>query len=117
MCVPSIKCIRRKQVATELLKLAERYLDKTTQKLRMIFHDDLVFVAAEGLCTGRFWVLAKKLGVMLSPSARPSKSVNSLIGIQSRRCPNISVELLSSRVQIKHKRSTAKITKMTDSLR
>ena len=117
MCKPSTKCIRRKQVATELLKLAERYLDKTTQKIRLIFHDDLVFAAAEGLCTVRFWVLAKKLGVMLSPSARPSDSVNSLIGVQSSRCPNISVELLSSRIQIKHKLSTAEITKMTKEVR
>ena len=84
-------------------------LDPTTIKLRALCGDELTFIAQHGHFqaqvaseSGSFcYSLLRAMAHMANAETQAIEGINSQLKIVSKRCPNISLELLSSRLLIK----------------
>ena len=96
-------------IASELLSVDVSLLDPTSRKLRSLCHDELTFASKHGRFqesvaseSGSFcYCLIRSMGFLGHAETQAIEGINSQIKMTSKRCPNISMELLSSRLVIK----------------
>ena len=105
---PKKYCPRRKAVASELLRLGTSQLDASTLKIRTMCERELIHMRDHGVfpdvpCVSGSFLFAflKGLAKMLPADTQAIEGINSVIKLVGRRCPNISLELLSSRLVIR----------------
>ena len=99
---PQIKCVQRQAVARELLAAPGCELDVSTRKIRSFYGEDLRVAATSGYCGLRLWVSLKAAARVAKADVRENERINKMITLLSDRCPNSSLELMSSRVCLKH---------------
>ena len=103
---PRTFCKQRQDTAAELLdaiQLGYRgTLDQTTRKFTDFFAPELRQAAADGTCAPKLWAAMVALRRLWRSDTRENERINKMIGIQGDRSPNISLELLSSRIALKH---------------
>ena len=94
---------KRKDVAGELLGLQAEQLEPSTRKLRMLCDKELRHMAEQGTFSdvtsesGSFlYAFLKSLARMQPVDTQAIEGINSVIKLVGRRCPNISLELLSA---------------------
>ena len=99
---------KRKDVARELLGLQSEQLDPSTRKIRILCDRELRHMAKHGTFSdvtsesGSFlYAFLKSLARMQPVDTQAIEGINSVIKLVGRRCPNISLELLSARLAIK----------------
>ncbi|CAE7248261.1 unnamed protein product [Symbiodinium sp. CCMP2456] len=99
---------KRKDVARELLGSQAEQLDPSTRKLRILCDRELRHMAENGTFSdvtsesGSFlYAFLKSLARMQPVDTQAIEGINSVIKLVGRRCPNISLELLSARLAIK----------------
>ena len=105
---PKQFCAKRKRVAAELLGMDIKKLDTSTQKIRLLCEQGLICVRDSGMfpdvpsTSGSFlYGLLKGLARMMPADTQAVEGINSVVKLVGRRCPNISLELLASRLIIK----------------
>ena len=105
---PRQACAKRQNIAREVLALRGSQLDSSTLKLRSMCDAELRYIAQHGVfqdvpCVSGSFLFAwlKGLSQMLPADTQAIESINSVIKLVGRRCPNISLELLSSRLTIR----------------
>ncbi|CAE7270658.1 unnamed protein product [Symbiodinium sp. CCMP2592] len=105
---PKRFCKRRQQVAEELIGLDAHQLDSATRKIRELCCRELQHLRITGVFpdvsspSGSFlYAFLKGLARMLPADTQAIEGINSLIKLMGRRAPNISLELMSSRLAIR----------------
>ena len=105
---PKRYCDKRKAVAAEVLQLDSCQLDASTQKIRRLCERELHHLKDNGVFpdvasqSGSFlYALLKGLAKMVPADTQAIEGINSVIKLVGRRCPNISLELLSSRLTVR----------------
>ena len=105
---PKRYCKRRQQVAQELLELDAHQLDAATRKIRELCCRELQHLRITGVFpdvsspSGSFlYAFLKGLARMLPADTQAIEGINSLIKLMGRRAPNMSLELMSSRLAIR----------------
>lgn len=76
-------------------------LEVNTRKLLKRFQDDFQEAAKTGLCGEKLFATLRAAASLLRGDVQEIESLNSLVKLQCRRCPNLSLELLSARICIK----------------
>ena len=105
---PKKYCAKRMGVARELLQLPASQLDASTLKIRTMCERELIHIRDHGVfpdvpcVSGSFlYAFLKGLAKMLPADTQAIEGINSVIKLVGKRCPNISLELLSSRLVIR----------------
>ena len=95
-------------VANEILEIDSSLLDPTTCKLRSMCKDELTHLKDTGCFqavpseSGSFcYTLIKAVSRLCFAETQAIEGLNSQIKLVSKRCPNISLELLASRLLVK----------------
>ena len=82
--------------------MSEPELDMTTSKIRDLFKDSFVSVAATGILNGTIENVLRLLAAMLKSDVHDVERTNGIIKREVRRSPHIALPLLSARVQLKN---------------
>ena len=72
--------------------------EQTTRKIWNQFECDLKRSSETGLCTRRLYAVIRAIAHLAQGDTQEVEGTNSLVKIMGERCPNISLELLSSRI-------------------
>lgn len=99
---PQVKCGIRQAIARELLELPEEQLDMSTRKIRDFYSADLRIAAEGGHLGLRLWVSLRAVGQIIKADVRENECINKMITLLSDRAPKSSLELMSSRICLKH---------------
>lgn len=99
---PGEACAKRQETARQLMEVPLADLEVNAVKLRLLCHDHIELSRLTGRCTPWFWRFLCVLAQTLKPDVQLNESFNSGIKLQAERNPNISLELLSSRLSLKH---------------
>ena len=94
-------CPERQQLAKDLLAMSEPDLDVTTSKIRDLFKESFVSVAATGILNGTVENVLRLLATMLKSDVHVVERTNGIIKREVRRSPHMALPLLSARVQLK----------------
>lgn len=108
-------------MARELLEANADALDATSRKIRELCEDELKHCADTGKFQSRvasrsgsfLFALLHSLAELIPADTQVIESINSIVKLVGRRCPNISLELLSSRLVTKRFLSQADGTLQT----
>lgn len=95
---PTKVCHRRKAVAVDLLSRDD--LDPNARKLRQLFEAQLQETSETGLLDRTLWTHVRALAMMWRCGTEEIESINSLIKLNVKLAPNISLPLLSARCAI-----------------
>lgn len=95
-------CAKRQELARQLMEVPLADLEVNAVKIRLMCHDHIQVSRMTGRCTPWFWRFLCVLAQTLKPDVQLNESFNSGIKLQAERNPNISLELLSSRLSLKH---------------
>ncbi len=96
--------LRRQKVAGEMLDPGMlEHLDTNAKKIVTLFRHELEHVKDTGCCPKQLWFQIYNLSKTYSPRTDTVEGVNSFVKLQGTKSPNISLELLSSRLTIKRK--------------
>lgn len=98
----NVQCTVRKQVAEEILGTRDRDLEINAQKLKHRFKESLHIAATKGILPHRLFWLLKGATIMMKSDVRENERLNKMQGLMTDRCPSASVELQSSRLQLKY---------------
>ncbi|CAE7209979.1 unnamed protein product, partial [Symbiodinium sp. CCMP2456] len=105
---PKRYCARRQQVAQELLELDAHELDSATRKIKELCCRELQHMRITGVFpdvsspSGSFlYAFLKGLARLLPADTQAIEGINSCIKLMGRRAPNMSLELMSSRLAIR----------------
>ena len=110
---PKKFCEKRKIVAAEVLSLESHKLDVSTQKIKALCDKELRHMKEHGVfpevpCASGSFLYAFLKGMARMPAdTQAIEGINSVIKLVGRRCPNISLELLSSRLAVRRALSEA----------
>ena len=96
-----VVCAERKRVARLLLDTLDDDLDISTLKIKILYIAEIRFSAATGTCEGRLFSVGMQFRTFVLVTVKDAEGYNSLIKIQSTRCPNIGLLLLAARVNNK----------------
>ena len=92
----------RKHVAEEILATAGRDLEVNARKLREACRPELVDAAVHGTLAWKLQAILECAAANLSGDIQNLEGINNIIKCIGNRCNFINLDLLSSRVQIKH---------------
>ena len=103
-------CPTRRQIACELVSMRQKgwpeehaeVADATTIKIAHAYFDLLVVVPNQGVLPIGLVNLLEVIDQTTKVSVQEVEGINSMIGLQTKRAPNLSLDLLSSRVSIKN---------------
>ena len=98
-----LPCQRRQQTASRLLAAAAaNALDVSSMKIVRAFKDDIHLAACNGRTGLRLFVALKALRRMWRCDVRPNEGLNKTLKLLGERSPNSSLDLVSSRLALKH---------------
>ncbi|CAE7487703.1 unnamed protein product [Symbiodinium natans] len=99
---------KRKDVAAKFLNIDPNQLDPSTRKLRVICEREVQHMKEHGVfpnvpcASGSFmFAFLKGLAKMQPVDTQAIEGINSVIKLVGRRCPNISLELMSARLAVR----------------
>ncbi|CAE7519101.1 unnamed protein product, partial [Symbiodinium microadriaticum] len=103
---PLRHCTHRQGVAAELLAL--KTVDAATESVRALCKEELRYLANNGTFPkprdssgSLLWAVASSMSQFFYGETQSIEGLNSIVKLLGRRAPNISLELLSSRLTIK----------------
>lgn len=80
---------------------AEENIDLQTRKIRTILKDELNVAKTSGKCPQKLYAVVFAIGQKMFSDVQEMEGLNSLVKLIGNRAPNISLELLSSRISLK----------------
>lgn len=95
-------CIVRRRVAEEIIGTDDKELEINAKKIKHRFGKSLQIAATDGVLPSRLFWLVKGIGIMMKSDVRENERLNKMQGLVAERCPSASVELQSSRLQLKY---------------
>ena len=101
------KCTKRMGVASELLSTDCEQLEINARKIKKRFAQELGETAQTGCIHPRLYWLFKSVALIWKADVRENERLNKMIGLLDDRCPQIGMDLKSSRVSIKYKLGAA----------
>lgn len=88
-------------VANEVLSIDDALLEDNTRKVKHLFAEEMTECVQHGTCARRLWLLLASWRRHAIGHTKAIEGTNSMIKQVGTRCPNISLELLSSRIVLK----------------
>jgi hypothetical protein len=85
-----------------LTKLASGTIHTTGRKLEFLCPLDIRAAATHGVCGPKLYTTMLTWASMLYTDVAELESINNLLKLQTKRAPNISLELVDARVKLKN---------------
>ena len=99
---PDTPCKVLQETCSSLINDTAGVADATTRKFCSFFKPELTKAATEGICPPKLRATLVAMRSLWRSDTRENERINKMIGIQGDRSPNISLELLSGRIALKH---------------
>lgn len=101
------RCSQRMSVASELLNTDDKLLEINARKIKTRFRSELEYTKTTGYIHHRLYWLFRSVALVWKSDVRENERLNKMIGLLDERCPQIGMDLKSSRVSIKYKLGAA----------
>lgn len=95
-------CEIRMSIARQVVHTEVHLLEINTKKFCLLFLSEFQYASATGLMDKRLWVCLVVLRYSLKGDSAAAETINKMITIQGDRAPNISLDLLNARMNIKY---------------
>eukprot|EP00959_Pyramimonas_sp_CCMP1952_P047224 985589-Pyramimonas_sp.AAC.1 len=98
---PEDKCVHRQRVAAEILGTSEDNLEGNALKIRRQCPGDLELAKHDGRTGPKLYIIISHLMMHLDDNTEEIEGYNSLLKFMGKRAPSMSIDLLSSRANLK----------------
>lgn len=106
---PLMVCNMRRDIAGQVLGANSDHLEPTTRKIRDLCKDELRHCFESGIFEKEskspsgplLFCLIKSIALLMPSDTQVIEGMNSIVKLIGRRCPNITLELLSGRLVVK----------------
>ena len=98
---PSESCSERAKVSKDIMQTPDHKLDPCNVKLKKLFEADLEYASSTSLASNRLFNVLMTISAKLKIHTQRVEDMNNFIKSQGLRSPNISLELLGSRMTLK----------------